>query len=694
MKSKFAKMTTLVAFSTLAGLTIAGTNVKADTNTTTNNVAVTQTAPSNVELYANSLVQVNNVQTVNFPSGYTYDALQNVNSSNNASFDNMARQGMSLNNYQSDPEAAKESVDFSNLTDDQTNEINQYGLALINNARAHFGEAPFTQNQGTINTVRNMALEYQNKNESLMNGHSHDQSIIQGNSENIAAQQIYTDNIPHLLSTPFAQVRGTKLLDSNHIPLITINNMDDMRAFVYYSIMNLLFNDGSENYGHAKNFLVYNQPINSMALYPSVTNFTGTGTTTFDDGSTRPFNFSGKNIDLHFIWANGSNSTTPNNQSHQTTPNNQTSSNQTNVDNGNYAWLDDISLNSDGQLHVAGWHATNQAQGRQYHFIIALDQNNHELGRVNITNNRGYRPDVKQAHNVYNADYSGFNTTLNLGNQLNGVTSIKVLSRYTSDPNGNSNYVDYWFNDKQQAVDQANHAWFDGYRITGNQIELTGWNATNQAANRPYHYIIMLVNGREVARQLVTPVTRNDVARAYPGVYNAGKSGFDVKFDLSRINFNDHVQFLSRYTTDAAGNGNYVDYWFNLTNGNPQNQAWLDNFSVDRANNRLNISGWNADDASQFETNHYIIVWDATAGNQVGSWKVNNVSRTDVARAYPQIANAGNSGFNLSLNLSQLHLVPGHTYQVVSRYSTANTGNGNGNGQQYTDYWYAGKVLL
>ena len=39
-----------------------------------------------------------------------------------------------------------------------------------------------------------MALEYQNKNESLMNGHWHDPEILNNHSENIAAQQIYNDD--------------------------------------------------------------------------------------------------------------------------------------------------------------------------------------------------------------------------------------------------------------------------------------------------------------------------------------------------------------------------------------------------------------------------------------------------------------------------------------------------------------------
>lgn len=678
-KNQLKGLAVLVAVSTFAGLAIGTTNVKAD-QTPTSQLVVNQQAPANVELYSNNLAQVGNAQQINFPQGYNLTSLANVNQNNDASFDQVARTGMTSNNYQSDPVAASQHVDINHLTDQQTTAINQYALNLVNNARAYFGRPGFSQDQGTIDAVKGMAQQYQAKGESLLRGDSHDQSILGGRSENIAAQQIYTDHRSDLIATPFAQLRGSQLANSDDIPLATVSNMDDLRALVYYGVMGMLFNDGGEDYAHAKNFLTNTQVVNSMAVYPSLTPLTGTGMTS--DGHS--FGFSGENVDLHFIWTNGDQSThLTTNQNHQA---------QAVADNGNYGWLDNISLDNDGHLRLAGWHASNQSQGRQYHYLIALDQNNHELGRVNISNDSVSRLDVQRVHPVYGAANSGFDSTINVGPHLAGVTTIKVLSRYSADPFGNYDYVDYWYNDKQFPVDSGNYAYFDGSRVVGNQLELMGWHATNQAANRPYHYLIVLVNGREVARQLVTAQTRNDVARAYPGVYQAAMSGFDVKFDLSQIDFNQHVQFLSRYSDDPAGNGNYVDYWFNLTNSNPANHGWIDNFAIN--GNQLNISGWHATDTSRFATHHYLILWDATARTQAGSWSTPTVSRPDVARVYPQIVNAGHSGFNYSINLNQVHIIPGHTYQVVSRYSTDGTGNGNGNGHQYTDLWFGGNVLV
>lgn len=62
-----------------------------------------------------------------------------------------------------------------------------------------------------------------------------------------------------------------------------------------------------------------------------------------------------------------------------------------------------------GQLNVAGWNATNQAIGKDYHYVILYDQTaNHEVSRQLVKDNN-QRPDVAMAYpQVINADKSGF----------------------------------------------------------------------------------------------------------------------------------------------------------------------------------------------------------------------------------------------------------------------------------------------
>ncbi|MEE6683989.1 hypothetical protein PS411_09460, partial [Limosilactobacillus reuteri] len=172
---------------------------------------------------------------------------------------------------------------------------------------------------------------------------------------------------------------------------------------------------------------------------------------------------------------------------------------------------------------------------------------------------------------------------------------------------------------------------------------------------------------------------RPDVANAYSTVANAVNSGFSVKFNLTPQFFNDNIQFISRWTDDAAGNGNAVDYWFKPMNRT--NRANLD--SVTLSNGKLQVAGWHATDLSQLEPNHYLIVFDNTTGQQVASEKVDLQSSQDVKNVFGDIQTADHSRFNYTFN--SLHLISGHNYSLVSRYSADATGNGN-NGA-HTDSW-------
>lgn len=309
MNNRFIKWTTLAAITTAAGLVLVNNNVLADSNDTVNSNNSTQlvvqnnSTSSNVELYSDNLAQVNYAQHINFPNGYTLQAISNVNDGDKAAADNMeniARPGIAANNYQYDNNAQQESIDINNLTDDQVRQINRYALNLVNQARAQFGEQPFGQNQGTIDAVKSMTLQYQSKNESLLKGGWHDSEILGNHSENIAANQIYADTI-ELGQRPYATAKGSDFEDNYRVPLFTVTNMNDFQALVYYGVMGMLFNDADDYFGHAKNFLTYEQIINNMAIYPEVlpaTNIASDGT---------PFQV--KDVDVHFIWANGTEQT-------------------------------------------------------------------------------------------------------------------------------------------------------------------------------------------------------------------------------------------------------------------------------------------------------------------------------------------------------------------------------------------------
>ena len=351
--------------------------------------------------------------------------------------------------------------------------------------------------------------------------------------------------------------------------------------------------------------------------------------------------------------------------------------------NANYGYLDSYKLteNNQGQaqLIASGWHATGASNSDRYRYMIVFDNTlGHEIARQKLVPQ--VRSDVQRAYsNVDNSLYSGFNVTIDIPNSCINH-SLRLVSRYSNDPNhGEGARVDYWFN--SLALNEDNQAYLDKLSANGDTLTVTGWHATNQAAGRPYHYIIAWDRnlGHEIARQKVTAVSRPDVAKAYSTVANAVNSGFSVKFNLTPQFFNDNIQFISRWTDDAAGNGNAVDYWFKPMNRT--NRANLD--SVTLSNGQVRVAGWHATDLSQLEPNHYLIVFDNTTGQQVASEKVDLQSSQDVKNVFGDIQTADHSRFNYTFN--SLHLISGHNYSLVSRYSA--DANGNGNDGAHTDSW-------
>lgn len=93
---------------------------------------------------------------------------------------------------------------------------------------------------------------------------------------------------------------------------------------------------------------------------------------------------------------------------------------------------------------MSGWHATNAAKDRPYHYIIAVNKaTNQEIGRQNVTDQAVPRADVQRVHNVYGAGQSGFNTSFDLSKGLAELNQVQIVSRYTNDARGNGNAVDY-----------------------------------------------------------------------------------------------------------------------------------------------------------------------------------------------------------------------------------------------------------
>lgn len=370
-------------------------------------------------------------------------------------------------------------------------------------------------------------------------------------------------------------------------------------------------------------------------------------------------------------------------------------------DNGSYGNFDSIEVNNN-QLHVTGWQATNQAAayGNQNRFLIVIGHNDKgeqtELGRTKLNDQTiVQRPDVKNVHNVYNAENSGFDAKIQLDtNKLNIYrNAIQIISRYSGSADGNSQFIDYV--SAPVIFDRQNYAWLDEMGVVNNQLHVTGWNATNKALGENNHYIILFDRtlGHEITRKKVNDISRIDVAKAYPQVINAEQSGFTADFSLDNLDLTHELQIISRYSDADNGEGNYVSYWFapqRLLSQEATNQGYIDQFNISK-NGKVTVTGWHASDVATVETNRFLILFDQTAGHQVASTKISNVTRPDVAQAYPHIKEALDSGFNATFDINPADIVFGHQYSIVSRYSTDS--NGNGNDGKRTDFWSPSIVL-
>lgn len=345
------------------------------------------------------------------------------------------------------------------------------------------------------------------------------------------------------------------------------------------------------------------------------------------------------------------------------------------ADMGSHAWLDQCAF-VNGKLHVAGWHATNQAPGAT-HTIILFDATRHcEIGRTTAGND--LRNDVQAVYpTIYNAGYSGFSADFDVTPGVVG-DQLQIVSRWSGNDT-NTNYVDYWFPAKLMMSGEDNNAYLDQAKVINNHFTVAGWHATNQALGKQYHYIIIInpATGKEIARQLVNSgMARPDVRKAFPGVANADQSGFKVAFaPNTALTQARQLTIISRWTDDQGGNGNYVDYWFApVTRPAIQDNAGA--LESERyAWDTLGVTGWHATDSSLNELYRTLILIDNTLHKEVARQSISSVARPDIAKKYPNIAGAGNSGFDTYFKVNGAD--PTHDFTLISRYSATRDANEN-----------------
>lgn len=345
------------------------------------------------------------------------------------------------------------------------------------------------------------------------------------------------------------------------------------------------------------------------------------------------------------------------------------------LNNDNRASLDELGTNEEGNLHVAGWHASNQALGKKYHYIIIYDQTtNREITRQLV--NQVNRSDVANAYpEILHAGWSGFDTTFKLTNQY-AHDNIQIISRWTDDPFGNGNTTDYWF----EPIQKINRGNLDSWNLSNGSLQVKGWHANDASIYEPYHFLIVYDNtaGQQVAVQMVKNENSEDVAKVYGGdTKTASHSRFSTDFGTLNLIAGHSYSLVSRYSNSNNGNGgsgDYIDYWY------PAQSFGQSAYSIDSlstSDGRINVSGWFANDAAIGKSYPYVVM--LINGHEVNRKAVTLVNRLDVAEAYPNIYNSLNSGFNVSFSLPTN--VAGDL-QFVLRFSYQAGGEGN-----HIDIW-------
>lgn len=339
--------------------------------------------------------------------------------------------------------------------------------------------------------------------------------------------------------------------------------------------------------------------------------------------------------------------------------------------NVNQAWLDSTTYQN-GQVAVSGWHVATAADTMPNHYLILLSDG-HEVGRQKVTNTA--RPDVARVYpSVNNATNSGWHANFTVTPAMLNE-NLQLVSRYTSSNDGNSDYVDYWFNPWRIPASQDNYANLDAVQLNDGHLRVSGWNANDYYIAAPNHFMIIFdrTANSQVASTKITNVARPDVARVYSQIHTAGQSGISVDFGKLSLNPTHQYALVSRYSTSSTGNGGngqYQDNWMNLGDLN-HSAFYFDSFQT--VGNHLHVIGWMASNWQMTRPYAYLIVLNN--GREVGRTRLNLIARPDVGRAYSNSYQSGQSGFSVDLpaSLSQLN----GNLNLILRFTDDPAGNGN-----------------
>ncbi len=177
------------------------------------------------------------VNSITLPEGYTLSALQEAQN-DPSSFEAVAEKGREENKFTPESFADdQEEVDVSNLTSDQIEELSDFALRLINQAREQFRRSDWEYSDRVQKLANDVATEYVDNGKSGWEGH-------------------YVDGIVRAAQKNGLNITMNEIEDISSTYGYPSSTMTDLKKLVYNGITGFLFSDyNSPEYNHAADIL-------------------------------------------------------------------------------------------------------------------------------------------------------------------------------------------------------------------------------------------------------------------------------------------------------------------------------------------------------------------------------------------------------------------------------------------------------
>ena len=269
-------------------------------------------------------------------------------------------------------------------------------------------------------------------------------------------------------------------------------------------------------------------------------------------------------------------------------------------------------------------------------------------GKLKATTNTGLsRPDIGNAYPKYsNASNAGFQVNVDISDIANGTKTI------TAEVVGNDGSVHKLTRNIKVNIASNTLATVgridepaDGAAVTSKTMTVRGWALAGSGVKE----VRVLVDGKLKATTN-TGLSRPDIGNAYPKYSNASNAGFQVNVDISDI-----ANGTKTITAEVVGNdGSVHKLTRNIKVNVPviTNSTTLGRIDEPVANENhykstIKVRGWAINESGISEVRVYV--------NGTDKGKITyGTSRPDVNAAYPGYPSGNNSGYESTINISDI----------------------------------------